>query len=40
VHISRATYELLGDEFRFAPRGIIPIKGKGEMETWFLEGRV
>jgi len=39
VHISRATYELLGDGFHCTPRGIIPIKGKGEMETWFLEGR-
>ncbi len=39
VHISRATYELLGDEFLYTPRGVIPIKGKGEMETWFLDGR-
>lgn len=39
VHISGATYELLKDEFACVSRGKIAIKGKGEMETWYLLGR-
>jgi adenylate cyclase len=38
IQITRATYELLKDEFVCRPRGTIPIKGKGEMETWYLVG--
>jgi guanylate cyclase len=38
IQISRATYELLKNEFVCTPRGTIPIKGKGEMETWYLVG--
>ena len=34
-----ATYELIEDEFVVEPRGAIPIKGKGEMEAWYLVGR-
>jgi hypothetical protein len=30
---------LLGDEFDCEPRGRIPVKGKGEVETWYLVGR-
>jgi adenylate cyclase len=36
IQITRATYELLKDEFVCKPRGTIEVKGKGEMETWFL----
>jgi guanylate cyclase len=39
IQITRATYELLGDEFECEPRGTIPVKGKGEMEVWYLLGR-
>jgi adenylate cyclase len=39
IQITRATYELLKDEFVCEPRGTVPIKGKGEMETWYLVGR-
>ena len=39
VQVTRATYELLRDDFLFEPRGRLDIKGKGEMETWFLVGR-
>src|SRR5262245_20025361 len=39
IQITRATYELLKDEFECRPRGTILVKGKGEMETWFLERR-
>ncbi len=38
IQITRATYELLKDEFVCRPRGTIVIKGIGPMETWYLEG--
>jgi adenylate cyclase len=37
IHISSATYELIKDEFICEPRGTIEVKGKGEMQTWFVE---
>jgi class 3 adenylate cyclase len=38
IQITRATYELLKDEFVCRPRGTILVKGKGRMETWYLVG--
>ena len=38
IQITRATYELLKDEFECEPRGRVTIKGKGEMETWYVVG--
>jgi guanylate cyclase len=38
IQITRGTYELLKDSCICVPRGKVLIKGKGEMETWFLEG--
>lgn len=38
VQISQATYELIKDEFVCERRGVINVKGKGEMETWYLVG--
>ena len=38
IQITRATYELLKDEFVCRPRGTIDVKGKGPMETWYLVG--
>jgi adenylate cyclase len=38
IQITRATYELLKDEFVCRSRGTIEVKGKGHMETWYLEG--
>ena len=40
IQITRATYELLKDEFACTPRGTVTVKGKGEMETWYLIGRI
>ena len=39
IQVTRATYELLGDEFECEPRGTITVKGKGELEAWYLVGR-
>jgi guanylate cyclase len=39
IQITRATYELLKDEFVCEPRGTIPVKGKADMETWYLVSR-
>ena len=38
IQITRATYELLADEFECEPRGTIAVKGKGEVEVWYLVG--
>jgi adenylate cyclase len=38
IQITRSTYELLGDEFECEPRGTIVVKGKGEVEAWYLVG--
>jgi adenylate cyclase len=38
IQITRETYDLLKDEFVCRPRGTIQVKGKGQMETWYLEG--
>jgi guanylate cyclase len=40
IQISRATHEEIHDRFRCVQRGTIPIKGKGEVDTWFLEDRL
>lgn len=39
IQISERTYELIKDDFVTSPRGVVSIKGKGEMRTWFLVGR-
>jgi adenylate cyclase len=38
IQITRTTYQLLKDEFVCRRRGTIVVKGKGEMETWYLVG--
>lgn len=37
IHISAATRALLGDLYRFECRGKIEVKGKGKMETYFVD---
>ena len=39
IQITRATYELLGDAFVCEPRGPVPVKGKGDVEAWYVLGR-
>ena len=36
IQVTHATYELLADQFEFEPRGTIAVKGKGEIEAWYL----
>jgi guanylate cyclase len=37
IQITRATKELIEDEFVCEPRGSIQLKGKGETEVWYLD---
>jgi adenylate cyclase len=39
IQVTRDTYELLRDEFELERRGPVAIKGKGDVETWYLVGR-
>ena len=38
IQITRSTWELLRDDFVTEPRGLVEVKGKGEVETWMLVG--
>jgi len=38
IQLSSSTYELVKDDFVCEPRGVVEVKGKGPMETWFLVG--
>jgi adenylate cyclase len=40
VQITDATHELLNDEFVCEFRGTVPLKGKGDVDTWYLLGRL
>jgi len=39
IQVTVATYERLKDKYIFEERGIIDVKGKGEMQTYFLIAR-
>jgi adenylate cyclase len=39
IQVSQDIYERLNCEFLLESRGVIDVKGKGEMQTWFLTGR-
>jgi adenylate cyclase len=40
IQVTDVTYELLKDQYLFEKRGVIPVKGKGDMITyWLLEKR-
>ena len=39
IQISEPVYILLKDEFVCESRGLIDVKGKGKMKTWFLVGK-
>lgn len=39
IQVTEQTYERLRSQYLFQERGVIPVKGKGEMRTYFLMGR-
>jgi adenylate cyclase len=39
IQITTTTYERLRDNYLFEERGVIPVKGKGKMHTYFLIGK-
>jgi adenylate cyclase len=39
IQVTDSTRQRLGVPFVLEKRGVIPVKGKGEMLTWFLNGR-
>jgi class 3 adenylate cyclase len=39
IQISPTTYELIRDVYVCERRGMVDVKGKGEMETYFLLAR-
>ncbi|MCR4298710.1 MAG: adenylate/guanylate cyclase domain-containing protein [Gallionella sp.] len=38
IQVTDTTRQQLGELFMFEERGVIDVKGKGEMHTWFLTG--
>ncbi|MDM8561162.1 adenylate/guanylate cyclase domain-containing protein [Candidatus Parabeggiatoa sp. HSG14] len=40
IQVSDSVYELLKDKYVFKERGKISVKGKGNMTTYFLEGKM
>lgn len=40
IQVSQQVYEILKNKYKFEERGIINIKGKGEMKTYLLQGRM
>jgi guanylate cyclase len=38
IQVTRSTWELLRDEFETESRGLVEVKGKGEVEAWRLVG--
>jgi class 3 adenylate cyclase len=39
IQVTEPVFRRLTGRYRFEPRGVIDVKGKGPMETWFLLGR-
>jgi class 3 adenylate cyclase len=40
IHVTEDVYERLRDQYSLVPRGPVQIRGKGEMTTYLLEGRL
>jgi class 3 adenylate cyclase len=36
IQVTRSVYERLKDSYEFESRGVVQVKGKGEIETWIL----
>jgi adenylate cyclase len=39
IQVTARTRDRLRDTFEFEPRGLVPVKGKGEMDVYLLLGR-
>jgi guanylate cyclase len=39
IQVTEEVVRALGDRYAFQPRGALEVKGKGSMETWYLERR-
>jgi hypothetical protein len=39
IQVTAEVVRVLGDRYDFQPRGALEVKGKGSMETWYLERR-
>lgn len=39
IQVSEATYQHLKDKFKLEERGVIPVKGKGDMRVFYLVGK-
>ena len=39
IQVSEATYQHLKDSFKLEERGVIPVKGKGDMRVYYLMGK-
>ncbi|QZZ19190.1 response regulator [Leptothermofonsia sichuanensis E412] len=39
IQVTDSTYQCLKDKYLLEERGMIPVKGKGEMQTFLLKGR-
>jgi class 3 adenylate cyclase len=39
IQVSDATYQVLKDQYDFTERGVIEVKGKGEMRVYLLQGK-
>ena len=40
IQVTRSVYERLKDSYEFESRGVVQVKGKGEIETWLLHGQL
>jgi hypothetical protein len=40
IQVTERTYRQLCGRYGFEERGMVLVKGKGEMRTWLLEGRL
>jgi class 3 adenylate cyclase len=40
IQVTKAVYERLKDKYEFENRGMVQVKGKGEIETWLLHGEL
>src|SRR6185436_1042158 len=36
IQVTRPVYEILKDKYKFESRGLIEVKGKGQVEAWLL----